>query len=109
MQFVLQTGGTKAGFAYCSAGYCTSPIAAGKDYARAAGLTVAPDLRPELAGTPENAATIYSMVSDYFANGANSTWDISGSATPRRPRFFRPGARQARAQREDDRERLGHG
>jgi ABC-type branched-subunit amino acid transport system substrate-binding protein len=80
MQFIHGKGGRKVAFAYCGAGYCTQPIAAGKDYARQLGLTVLPDVRPELTDT---AAQIDQKTADYFASGANADveWFWMGNTT----------------------------
>jgi len=49
MQFIKNSGGKKVIFAYCSVGYCTDPIPAGKTYAKKLGLEIAEDLKVELS------------------------------------------------------------
>ena len=50
MDFVKKRGGgTKIAFAYCTgSSFCKEPIPPGKTYAASIGLTIAPDINPEL-------------------------------------------------------------
>jgi branched-chain amino acid transport system substrate-binding protein len=43
-EFIKRRGGSQVLFAYCSAGYCTDPIPAGKSHADSLGLDIAADI-----------------------------------------------------------------
>jgi branched-chain amino acid transport system substrate-binding protein len=78
MTFVKQKGGSKIAFAYCTASaFCKEPIPPGKTFANSIGLTIAPDLNPELN---ENEAAIDLKVKDYATANPDVQWFWVGNS-----------------------------
>ncbi|MGA9522572.1 MAG: ABC transporter substrate-binding protein [Myxococcaceae bacterium] len=77
LSFAKDKNAKKVAFAYCSAGYCTEPIAAGKTWAASIGLTVAPDIRPELTDSEE---AIDQKMATYFAENPDVDWVWIGNS-----------------------------
>jgi hypothetical protein len=78
LDFAKQRGAFKVAFAYCSAGYCTEPIPAGKVYADALRLTNTGDLGPtpgdlrvELTDTQDQVDT---KVRAFFDKHPDTEW-----------------------------------
>jgi branched-chain amino acid transport system substrate-binding protein len=78
MDFVKKKNGTKIAFAYCTASaFCKEPIPPGKTYAAAIGITIAPDVNPELNDTE---AAIDTKVQTYAASNPDVQWFWVGNS-----------------------------
>jgi branched-chain amino acid transport system substrate-binding protein len=78
MEFVKERGGNKVAFAYCTASaFCKEPIPPGKTYAAQIGLSLGPDINPELSDMYDQ---VDAKVKAYAAMDSSPEWFWVGNS-----------------------------